>query len=137
MGFGKRKGYRDRQEEKSEGASVTNFKWTPICGAPKSPYMAWEEILCKELHANRSSSNGKNMRPNGGACAVYVSPRAKQTPGSHKVSGLQATEDRGQKMLPLPPCSASCLPPPPTTHPEPDQHPSSLLLRSGRDSEIA
>jgi hypothetical protein len=55
-----------------------------VCGAMKSLYKAWEEILYKELHANRSSSNGKNMQPNRGAAAVSVSPRAKQSSGSQK-----------------------------------------------------
>lgn len=65
----KKEGCRDRQEEvRKEPVSWLQIE-TSVCGAMKSPYMAWEEILCKELHANRSSSNGKNMQPNGGASA--------------------------------------------------------------------
>lgn len=48
----------------------------------------------------------------------------------------QKTEDKRCSLC-LPAQPPACPPPPTATHPEPDQHPSSLLLRSGRDSEIA
>lgn len=75
-GYSKREGWRDRQKS---GRSLYHRqqKEASVCGAMKSPYMAREEILYKELHATRSSSNCKNMQPNGGASAETVSPRAK------------------------------------------------------------
>lgn len=62
-----------------------------------------------ELHANRSSSNGKNMQLNGGACAELLCLQGLRKHQEAIRSQDFMSQRMKDEMLPLSPSPASCV----------------------------